>query len=273
MQNAIRQAGFSWLGGGSGDRAEFDDFQRFYHLRVYDLNWARGRARVEATPVVVYVEDGRVISWSSRHLAAAWDVRRTLEENPEWVQSGARLVYYFMDALVGGLFSFMDAINDRIDQIDQRAFRARRQQAVQTEIFHVKREIFRTRRILASMRDAVSQLARYWSTHNADDSFYYMELYDHMIRLFDTVDTYRELINSALDLSMSAVSNRLNEIVKTLTLVTTVLLPASLMAALYGMNFDYLPLAHHRWGFPVIMGIIGAISATLYWMFRRRRWL
>ena len=144
---------------------------------------------------------------------------------------------------------------------------------MQERIFRLKREVFNVRRMLASMRDTVSQLVRYWSTSSEGDSFYYMELYDHMIRLFDTADTYRELVNSVLDLYLSTVNNRMNEIVKTLTLVTTVLLPASVMAALYGMNFDHLPLMHHDWGFFIILVVIVAISSLLYWIFRRRQWL
>ncbi len=273
FEELVRHHGLTWVRSGDSSRAEFDDFQHFYVLRLYSLTWVKDTAQVAATPVVVYVMGSTMLSWAPERLEPAWQVRETLTQNPDWVLSSARLLYYFLDALVGELFPFLDRINERIDRMEQRAFRAHRQQIVQAEIFRVKREVFRTRRIFASMRDAISQLVRYWSTHNGDDSFYYMELYDHMIRLFDTVDTYRELINSALDLSLSSVSNRLNEIVKTLTLVTTVLLPASLMAALYGMNFDYLPLSHYKWGFLVIIGIIGCISLGLYWMFRRRRWL
>jgi len=254
-------------------RAEFDDMHRFYSVRIFDLVWNKDQDAMNMQSLTVWANHGVVISYAPDSMEAVKRVRDKLNRNPKWVPSTERLIYYLFDEILGGLFTFLDMINDRIAGLEQQVFRKSRRASVQSEIFQVKREVLKTRRTLASMRDAISQLVRYWTAHTENNSFYYMELYDHMIRLFDTIDTYRELINSVLDLYLSSVSNRLNEIVKTLTLVTTVLLPASLMAALYGMNFDYLPLAHYRWGFLIIMGIIGTISLTLYWFFRRRRWL
>ncbi len=254
-------------------RAEFDDFTRFYMVRLLHLAWQSEREQAQVVPLFVWADKGTVVSWTPKPLEVVESVRQKLGENRDWVVSSARLVYYLFDDLLGLLFPFLDTLNDRMAQLEQSVLKSRREGAMQERIFRLKREVFNVRRMLASMRDTVSQLVRYWSTAADGDTFYYMELYDHMIRLFDTVDTYRELINSVLDLHMSTVNNRLNEIVKTLTLVTTVLLPASVMAALYGMNFDHLPLSHHDWGFFIILGIILAISSVLYWIFRRRQWL
>ncbi len=254
-------------------RAEFDDAMRWYMVRLLHLAWQPGREQAQVVPLYVWADKQTVVSWSPEPLEVVHSVREKLGENRDWVVSSARLVYYLFDDLLGLLFPFLDALNDRMAQLEQNVLRSRRDNAMQERIFRLKREVLNVRRILASMRDTVSQLVRYWSTAAEGDSFYYMELYDHMIRLFDTADTYRELINSVLDLHMSTVNNRLNEIVKTLTLVTTVLLPASVMAALYGMNFDRLPLSHHEWGFFIILGIIVVISSVLYWIFRRRQWL
>ncbi|MCL5116005.1 MAG: magnesium transporter CorA family protein [Firmicutes bacterium] len=255
-------------------RAEFDDFQRFYAMRVYQMSWVKERGdSLRVSPFYIWSDREAVISWAPDGSPAASGVQQKLKENPDWVQSSTRLVYYLLDEVLGSLFPFLDQINDQIARLEQRALKRSQRGNIQAEVFRLKREILRTRRILASMRDAVSQVVRYWTANAANDSFYYMELYDHMIRLFDTIDTYRELVNSVLDLYMSSVSNHMNEIVKTLSLVTTVLLPASLVAALYGMNFDYLPLSHHRWGFLLIIAIIAVISGGLYWIFRRRRWI
>lgn len=253
-------------------RAEFDEFGTFYVIRLLSLKW-QPHATFSVVPVYVFANQTDVITFSHESLASVERVRQKLGQNPHWVESTARLVYYLLDELLGALFPFLDELNEHIANLEQEVFHTPKSSAMQKKILSLKREALRARGILSSMRDAISQVVRHWTTTRPDDSFYYMELYDHMLRLFDTIDTYRELVNSVLDLYLSTVSNHLNEIVKTLTLVTTVLLPASLMAALYGMNFDYLPLAHMRWGFFVILAIIGAISATLYGIFRRRNWL
>lgn len=276
IRSALQAKGFSlasYAEPNSSVRAEFDDYHRFYSARIFRLRFDDHGDRVCAQPLYVWANREIVLSWTPEPLAELGDVRKKLTENTEWVQSPERLVYYLFDEVLGSLFPFLDQINDRIAALEQHIFGRDQESHIQSRLFHLKREILQTRRILASMRDTISQLVRYWTANAPKDPFYYMELYDHMIRLFDTIDTYRELMNSVVDMHLSTVSNRLNEIVKTLTLVTTVLLPASLMAALYGMNFDYLPLAHYRWGFLVIMGVIGTISGSLYWIFRRRRWL
>ena len=116
---------------------------------------------------------------------------------------------------------------------------------------------------------------RYWDTalDQSSATEWAFQLYDHVIRLFDSADIYRELVNSALDIYLGSVSNRLNEIVKKLTLVTVLFVPASLVAALYGMNFDYLPGQHHPWGFFLVVGVVIMMSLTLLAVFRQRRWL
>jgi magnesium transporter len=157
--------------------------------------------------------------------------------------------------------------------VEQRVFNASRAKELKSELFGLKREGYHMRRVVASLRDVTAQMVRFWTTREPQDAVYAFELYDHVIRVFDAASASSELVNSVMDLYLNTVSNRLNEIVKTLTLLTTVLLPASLMAALYGMNFDYLPLAHYRWGFFVILTIIGVVSTSLYWIFRRRQWL
>lgn len=254
-------------------RAEFDDFHRFYTVRLPYLVWQEESQHMSALPLYIWAEEGTVLSYSPDWIEPIEQARKRLSDNPGWVVSSSRLIYYLLDELFGALFPFLDNLNDQIGALEEGIFQHRRRAHLERKIFQVKREVLKARRAMASVRDAVSQLVRHWTVHQQHDPFYYMELYDHMIRHFDTVDTYRELVNSVMDLHLSTVSNRLNEIVKTLTLVTTVLLPASLMAALYGMNFDYLPLIHYRFGFFVVLGVIGAISAAVYAFFRHRRWI
>jgi magnesium transporter len=127
--------------------------------------------------------------------------------------------------------------------------------------------------MLGSERDVAYQLARYWSGEPNMDSVYAFELYDHVIRLSDAADTYREMMDTVLDIYLSSVSNRLNEIVKTLTIVTALFMPASVIAAVYGMNFEHIPGADNPWAFHLVILMVIVISAALLWIFKRRKWL
>ncbi len=102
---------------------------------------------------------------------------------------------------------------------------------------------------------------------------YLQDVYDHIVRITDSIDTYRDLLSSALDAFLSVQSNRLNQIVKILTIASIVLMSDALVAGIYGMNFDYIPELHWVFGYPWALGLMVVISAGLMLFFRRRKWL
>ena len=102
---------------------------------------------------------------------------------------------------------------------------------------------------------------------------YFQDVYDHLIRITDSIDTYRDLLSSALDAFLSIQSNQLNEVVKTLTIASIILMSAALVAGIYGMNFDVMPELRWPWGYPFALGLMAAISLILIAIFKRRGWL
>lgn len=270
--------GFSWTPADRPKaRAKFADYQDFYYLRVYALELTSDAVRmVQPVSLHAVANDQALITWSETTLGATYLIRdKVLATNTKNRLSNAhQILSWILDALLGEMFAFLDHVNERIAEVERAVIRRRRRFPVQERIMALRREIFRIRQTLASMRDAIYQWVRYWArTESGGDPGYYLEIYDQVIRLFDTVDTLRELVNSTLDVYLASVSNHLNEIVKTLTLVATLLLPASLVATIYGMNFKYLPGADSPYGFYVVLLILGVSSASLLWLFRRRGWL
>jgi Mg2+ and Co2+ transporters len=102
---------------------------------------------------------------------------------------------------------------------------------------------------------------------------YFQDVYDHLIRITDSIDTYRDLLSSALDAFLSVQSNQLNEVVKTLTITSIILMSAALVAGIYGMNFDVMPELRWPWGYPFALGLMGMISLILIGVFKWRGWL
>ena len=102
---------------------------------------------------------------------------------------------------------------------------------------------------------------------------YLRDVYDHVVQVMDTVETYRDMLSGMLDLYLSSISNRMNEVMKVLTIIATIFIPLTFIAGIYGMNFDYMPELHWRWGYPAVVLVMLATAAAMLRSFRRRGWL
>ena len=127
---------------------------------------------------------------------------------------------------------------------------------------------------MAPERDVMNVLVRRESPIFDDVQIvYFQDVYDHILRVTDAVDTYRDLLSSALDASLSVTSNRLNQVMKTLTASSIILMSMTLVASVYGMNFDHMPELHWLFGYPWALGLMTAIGVSVYALFRRIDWL
>ncbi len=130
------------------------------------------------------------------------------------------------------------------------------------------------RRVVAPERDVVNVLLRREQPVFSERSLiFFQDLYDHLVRITDSIDTYRDLLSSALDAYLSMASNRLNQVMKTLASWTIPLMAGALIAGVYGMNFDFMPELHWRYGYFMVLGVIATVCLGLYTLFRRNGWL
>lgn len=208
-----------------------------------------------------------VVTWH-RHPIGVWRSLRDRHEARGRIETVAALAL----ALWADTFEVLESLNRSLGELE-RAVLVNPDKAIERRAFQLKRAALRIRRMLGTERDAFHRMIRRGIGTTSADNILLMEVYDQVVRLYEMADTYREMLNSVLDSYFSAISARLNEIVKTLTLVTTVMLPASLVAAVYGMNFRYLPGADTPWGFWLALGFMSVIALALLWLFRHRRWL
>ena len=181
----------------------------------------------------------------------------------------ARLMHGIVDAVVDEFFPVLDRIDEFVDGLEERVF-ARFDQDALRDIFSVKRLVLSLRRHLGPQRDVLNQLTnRPTDLLPASSQLYFRDVYDHVLRITDGLDTYRELLASTLDSYLSQVSNRLSTSSKALGVVATVTLPFVIVSGMWGMNFDRVPLAHHPYGFVILVVaqllVAGAILGVLRW--------
>ncbi len=189
----------------------------------------------------------------------------------------AMLLYLVLDALADSFFPALSTLDDAIDELENGVLQ-RPDDAQLQQIFHLKRQLVTWRKVVTPERDVLARLVTGVAAipgMTRDMERYYRDLYDHLIRISDLMDSYRDLLTGAMDVYLSTVSNRLNEIMKRLTIVATIFMPLTWITGFFGMNFGWLVLNVTGWPAFFIFGLASQVLAVgvLLVIFRRRRWL
>lgn len=200
-------------------------------------------------------------------------VRKRVTQSRDGIATVGQLVYALLDATVDSYFPELDRVSDRIDRLEERVLAGEAERQSLAEILSLKRQLLELRRVLAPMRDVANGLLRRdLDLVDADTAPYYQDLYDHLVRVLDQVDLYRDLLAALLDARLTVASNSLNAIMKRLTAFTVVLMVPTLIAGIYGMNFRHMPELSWPIGYPLALGLMVATVVILVTLFRRNDW-
>lgn len=183
------------------------------------------------------------------------------------------LLYDILDVIIDDYYPALDAIDRSIGMSEREIFTGSGERVLD-KLLSLKREVLQARRMLGPLRDTMNVVVRRdFPNIRPECRIYFLDLYDHLIRLFDICDTQRELLSSAMEAHLSQVSNRLNEVMKVLTIMSTILMPMTLISGIYGMNFRFMPELNWRFGYPWALGLMLTVSLLMLAYFRRRKWL
>lgn len=183
------------------------------------------------------------------------------------------LAYSLIDAIVDGYFGILENFGERIVDVEDELTLSPDQKALH-RINGMKKEIIFLRKTVWPLREAISFLER-GDSHllRADTRLYFRDVYDHTVQVIDTVETYRDLLSGMLDLYLSSISNRTNEVMKFLTVIGTIFMPLTFLVGVYGMNFKHLPELEWKNGYFILWGLMVAVALLMVAYFRKRRWL
>ncbi len=183
------------------------------------------------------------------------------------------LAYSLLDAVVDNYYLILKKLGDRIEFLEEELVANPRTETLQT-IHSLKRDMIFLRKSVWPLREVVSRMERGgFDLIKEATSVYLRDVYDHTIQVIDAIETYRDLLSGMLDIYLSSISNRMNEIMKVLTIIGTIFIPLSSVAGLYGMNFAYMPELSWRWGCPLVLIVMLTIGLIMMAYFRRRKWL
>ncbi|HEX7879881.1 MAG TPA: magnesium/cobalt transporter CorA [Candidatus Eisenbacteria bacterium] len=211
------------------------------------------------------------------HEEASKEIEALLERcgrNQSTMERGSDYLFYsLLDLLVDTHFPVLDLIQDRIETAESQLFDNPDKNTLES-IFLIKKELLSVRRIVGPQRDIVNALgSRGYAVISDATRLYLRDVQDHLIRLTELVETYRDLVNGAMDAYWTQSQQKLNEVMKVLTVIGTVNLPLTLIAGLWGMNFDRIPWAHDPLGFWYIFGLLILVVVGMLALFRAARWL
>jgi magnesium transporter len=235
----------------------------------------------ETEQLAIVVKQDCVITFQERAGDCLEPVRDRLRRNLGRIRrSGADyLAYSLIDTVVDHYMPLLEWFGDRIDAAEREIVMGPRR-ALLSEIYDLKHGIFHLRRVLMPLRDAIGKLHREEvPLFSAELDPYLRDCYDHVIRLLETLELYRENATALMELYMSSVSHRMNEVMKVLTIIATIFIPLSFVASLYGMNFDpevspwNMPELGWRFGYPFVLGIMATVAGLLVIYFWRKGWL
>ncbi len=195
------------------------------------------------------------------------------EQQSVLLRSSSYLVYRLMDAIVGDFFEYVDILETEIDKIEEQVLREPTH-LVTKGIFVQKRALIYMHKALTANRDVISAIEKYYVPEfKKEDVRVFRDLYTDVAQLIDMVSTYRDVLTSVLDMYLSSVSNNLNKIVKTLTVITSFVMVPTLVGSIYGMNFEHMPELTWVYGYPFALGLMMLTVVVFYFYFKKQGWI
>ena len=182
------------------------------------------------------------------------------------------LLYRLIDIIVDNYYTVLDEVGQQIEQVEDDIYKSPSINEFQ-KIQRIKKELIYLRKALYPLRDAVSKLAKDESGFiDQDNVRYYGDVYDHVVHLIDSLDTYKDLTSGLMDIHINTVNTRMNEVMKVLAVISTIFMPLTFIVGIYGMNFDFMPELHSKWGYPVVMFVMAALVFGMIRFFKYKKW-
>lgn len=232
-----------------------------------------GPERLRQAELDIVVGPGWVFTHHDARLKTAAQVREDLLRGQRPLDA-SRILHLLLDRLVDDAMPAMDAFDDAVDKLEKASLQRIPRRDTVAKVMGLRSALHRFRRTAVHQRELLLRLARgEFERIPREELPFFRDVHDHAVRISDLIDDARDLLGGVLEAHLSMVSNRLNEIMKVLTMIATVFLPISFIASVYGMNFEFMPELHWRWGYPVVLATMAVTALGLLWWFRRRGWM
>ena len=256
-------------------RPKFDEFEDhlFIVMRMFFLNEEENELQGEQISLIVGATF--VISFQERQGDVFDQVRERLRNGKGRIRKKGSdyLAYSLIDAIVDSYYNILEGLGENIESLQEQLVAESKQEDLQM-IQHIKRDMLFFRKSVWPLREVISGLARSESTLIKEDVLVYVrDVYDHVIQAIDTIETFRDMLSAMLEIYLSSVGNRMNQVMKVLTIIATIFIPMTFLAGIYGMNFKYMPELEWRYAYLVFWVVVVTVFIIMIALFKKKKWL
>ena len=254
-------------------RPKFEDYGD-YTVSIMQMLYYNTELQSEQLSIILM--ENMVISFQEAEGGDSFDmIRERIRQGKGRIRKCGSdyLAYALIDALVDGYFNILEKVGDRIEILEDDLMNDPERETL-AQLHNMKREMIFLRKAIWPIRELINNMQRSESELiSKSTDIYLRDVHDHTIRLIDSVETYRDLLSGMMDIYLSSINNKMNEIMKMLTIISTIFIPVTFIAGVYGMNFEFMPELHSKWGYTITWTIMIGIMLSLVFYFRRKKWL
>ncbi len=258
-------------------RPKVDEYEGYYLVVFYSVRLDPDKYVVQTEEITIFMGKNYLVTVHDQEVPALAEAGRRWQSNSANIEHDVGvLLYSLLDSLVDEYFPLLDKMVDRSDELETNIFdpeNPKDQRDYIATMLELKRSLLLLRRIAGPERDVLNILTRRDSPIFSERTrVYFQDIYDNLVRVADTVDSYRDILSSAVDANLSVISNDLNKVMRTLTATSIILMSSTLIVGVYGMNFDNMPELHWQYGYPLAVLAMILIAVVLYIFFKKRKW-
>jgi magnesium transporter len=256
-------------------RPKFEDFEDRIFVVLKMLSYNDQRQRTYAEQVSLVLGPNFVISFQEK----VGDVFEPIRDRIRNAKGRIRrmgadyLAYSLLDAVVDNYFVILEKISEKVESMEEELVAKPTEKTLQ-QIHSLKREMIFLRKSVWPLRELINSLQKSESSFIKESTQIYLrDIYDHTIQIIDTIESLRDTVSGMLDVYLSSISNRMNAVMKVLTIIATIFIPLTFIAGIYGMNFKYMPELEWRWGYGIVILVMVVVAVLMLLYFRRKKWL
>lgn len=256
-------------------RPKMEQYDHYLYVILKMIHWQDDLAAIDTEQISIVLGNSFVLTFQEQERDVLDPVRRRIREGTGRIRdSGADyLAYALIDVIVDHYFVILENMGENIERVEEELVIDPDVETLQ-KIYNLKREMLFLRRAVWPLREIIGRLQRGDSPLFQEESLIYLrDVYEHTIQVIDTVETFRDIVSGLLDIYLSSVSNKMNEVMKVLTVIATIFIPLTFLTSLYGMNFSFMPELAWRWGYPTLWGVMLVITGAMLIYFKKKDWL
>jgi magnesium transporter len=252
-----------------------DFYETYLYLLIHGVDVDRTREEGFAPKEIdIFLGTNFLVTFHKKETRSVSEVLRRSRENSPIFEYGLDFVLYsILDILVGNYMPVLEELQDEIDTTEDTLFENPKSDVLR-KILSQKRTLLKLKKTIFPQREVINHLAR--NEHQLiarQTQFYFRDVYDMLYRMAEMTESFRDVTTAMIETYLSTVSNRLNEVMKALTLITTIFMPLTVITGIYGMNFKYMPELNSKYGYPVVLGVMVVVGVGLFTYFRKRNWI